>query len=70
MHSTNIIEIFKLSFGLGHSWHPCDQIHAGSGPNVAILLELRGFKVDRGVIPPPPPDKVRLSCSYNTEEQA
>ena len=25
--TTNIIEIFKLSLGLGHRWHPCDQIH-------------------------------------------
>ena len=60
---TNIIEIFKLSLGLGHSWHPCDQIHMGSGPNLVFLLELRGFKVDRGGHYDPLPDKVGLSLS-------
>ena len=55
--SANIIEIFKLSLGLGHSWHSSDQIHMGSGPNLAFLLDLWGFKVDREVIMIPPPPR-------------
>ena len=61
LHSANTIEILKLFGGLGHSWHPCDQIHMGIGPTQAFLSELWGFKVDRGGHYDPPPEKVGLS---------
>ena len=61
LRSANTIEILKLFGGLGHSWHPCDQIHMGIGPTQAFLSELWGFKVDRGrSLWPPSPEKVGL----------
>ena len=50
LHSLNTIKILKLFLGLGHSGHPCDQIHMGIGPNHALFSEQWGFKVGRGVI--------------------
>ena len=61
LHSSNTIEILKHFLGLGHSGHPCDQIHMGIGPNHALHSELWGSKVGRWGHYDPTPWKVGLT---------